>query len=108
MLSSFHITQNLSKPYRRRNLDEKPFSHEVRIDFAYFDHLCFGRRAAQRLSNAEQAYVKRGIRVELVFAAYGDAVPLRVFNENDNQLEKALEMLPQARQMAINSFEKIK
>ena len=54
--------------------------------------------------DAEQEYVKRGIRVELVTAAYGDRTPLRIFNERDNQLEKAIELLPQAKQMAEKSL----
>ena len=51
----------------------------------------------------EREFVERTLRTELVTAAYGSQTSLRVFNDYDNQLLKAIELLPQAKQLAIQS-----
>lgn len=48
----------------------------------------------------ERDYVERMLRSELVTAAYGTTTYLQVFKELDNQLMKAIEVLPQAQQLA--------
>lgn len=48
----------------------------------------------------ERAFVERALRAELVTAAYGSTASLQVFNEADTQLSKAIELLPQAKQLA--------
>jgi carboxyl-terminal processing protease len=49
----------------------------------------------------ERKFVERALRSELVTAAYGSTTSFQVFNEYDNQLLKAIDLLPQARQLAI-------
>lgn len=49
----------------------------------------------------EKEFVIRSLRTELVTAAYGSQTSFQVFNEYDNQLLKAIELLPQAKQLAI-------
>ena len=49
----------------------------------------------------EREFVQRALRTELIMAAYGSQTSLQVFNEYDNQLKKAIELLPEARQLAI-------
>lgn len=49
----------------------------------------------------ERAYIGRAMRTELVMAAYGSQTSLQVFNDYDNQLQKAIELLPQAKQLAV-------
>jgi carboxyl-terminal processing protease len=49
----------------------------------------------------ERDFVQRALRTELIMAAYGSQTSLQVFNEYDNQLKKAIELLPEARQLAI-------
>lgn len=51
----------------------------------------------------EREFIERGIRAELVTAAYGANVSRRVFNEADEQLKKAVEMLPQAKELAFKA-----
>lgn len=51
----------------------------------------------------EREFVERTLRTELVTAAYGTQTSTQVFNEFDNQLLKAIDLLPQARQLALNS-----
>ncbi len=49
----------------------------------------------------EREFVERVLRTELVTAAYGTQTSSQVFNDYDTQLLKAIELLPQARQLAI-------
>lgn len=48
----------------------------------------------------ERKFVERALRTELVTAAYGSTSSLQVFNEGDSQLIRAIELLPQAKQLA--------
>lgn len=50
----------------------------------------------------ERKFVERVLRSELVTAAYGSTTSFQVFNEYDNQLMRAIELLPQARQLALD------
>jgi carboxyl-terminal processing protease len=52
---------------------------------------------------AEREFVERMLRTELVTAAFGSQTSFQVFNEYDNQLLKAIDLLPQAKQLAIQS-----
>lgn len=49
----------------------------------------------------ERQFAERALRSELITAAYGTTSSLQVFNEYDNQLSKAIELFPQARQLAL-------
>ena len=49
----------------------------------------------------ERRFVERTLRSELITAAYGSTSSLQVFNEFDNQLSKAIDLLPQAKQLAL-------
>ncbi len=51
----------------------------------------------------EREFVERMLRTELVTAAYGSQTSFQVFNEYDDQLLKAIELLPEARQLAMQS-----
>jgi carboxyl-terminal processing protease len=51
----------------------------------------------------EREFVVRTLRTELITAAFGSQSSFQVFNESDEQLQKAIELLPQARQLALNS-----
>ncbi|MFN0277169.1 MAG: S41 family peptidase [Pyrinomonadaceae bacterium] len=53
--------------------------------------------------DAEREFVERILRSELVTAAYGSQTSFQVFNEYDDQLLKAIDLLPQARQLAVQS-----
>lgn len=50
----------------------------------------------------EREFVERTLRTELVTAAYGSQTSFQVFNEYDNQLLKAIDLLPQAKQLALS------
>jgi hypothetical protein len=49
----------------------------------------------------ERKYVERALRSELVTAAYGTTTSFQVLGDLDNQRLKAIELLPQARQLAL-------
>ena len=49
----------------------------------------------------EREFVNRWLRMELVTAAYGSQTSLQVGNDYDDQLLKAIELLPQAKQLAL-------
>ena len=50
----------------------------------------------------ERRFVERALRSEIITAAYGTTSSLQVFNEFDNQLSKAIELMPQAKQLALD------
>ena len=49
----------------------------------------------------EREFVERSLRSELVTAAYGSTTSFQVFNEYDENLMKAIELMPQAKQLAL-------
>lgn len=49
----------------------------------------------------EREFVERILRSELVSAAYGTETSLQVSNEYDTQLQKAVDLMPQAKQLAL-------
>ena len=51
----------------------------------------------------EREFLERILRTEMVTAAYGSETSGQVFNEYDDQLLKAIELMPQARQLAAES-----
>lgn len=53
--------------------------------------------------DAEREFVERTLRSELVTAAYGSQTSYQVYNQYDEQLQKAIELLPQAKQLAMRS-----
>ncbi|MBS1794563.1 MAG: S41 family peptidase [Acidobacteria bacterium] len=52
-------------------------------------------------TDREKEFVIRTLRTELVTAAYGSQTSFQVFNEYDNQLLRAIELLPKAKQLAM-------
>ena len=58
-------------------------------------------KASPAIIDREREFVERQLRTELVTAAYGSQTSFQVFNEYDNQLKRAIELLPQAKQLAI-------
>ena len=51
--------------------------------------------------DGEREFVERTLRSELVTAAYGSQTSFQVYNQYDDQLQKAIELLPQAKQLAV-------
>jgi len=91
---------------------DRPISFEYDIkaqDFPVTDTLYqnFKKFAVEKYGFApaqvdrEKEFVERSLRTEIVTAAYGSTTSFQVFNEYDNQLKRAIEFLPQAKQLAL-------
>lgn len=90
------------------------FSHDItNADFPITDELynAYRRYAVQKYRytgqqiDKEREFVTRSLRTELVTAAYGSTTSFQVTNEYDNQILKAIEVLPQAKALAQRGFE---
>ncbi len=86
------------------------FDYDIKTtDFAVTDRLFdeFKKFAVEKYKftpaqiDREREYIQRILRTELVTAAYGATTSFQVFNDYDNQLIRAIELLPEARQLAI-------
>src|SRR5207237_9397642 len=53
--------------------------------------------------DAERELVERTLRSELITTAYGSQTSFQVFNQYDDQLQKAIDLLPQAKQLATQA-----
>lgn len=85
------------------NYDIKPTDFQV-SDSLYqtFKNFAVGKyKFTPAQVDKEREFVERSLRAELVTAAYGFTTSSQVFNEYDNQLMKAIELIPQARQLAL-------
>ena len=80
--SDFQITENLYQLFKKYATEKYNFT------------------AAQ--IEREREFVERSLRTELVTAAYGSTTSFRVFNEYDTQLKQAIDLLPEARQLALD------
>jgi carboxyl-terminal processing protease len=81
--NEFVITDPLFETFKKYAIDKFKFS-AVQID-------------------REKDFIKRYMRTELAMAAYGTTTSQQVGNEYDNQLKRAIEDLPRAKQMAMES-----
>jgi carboxyl-terminal processing protease len=101
------------KGYEASRIDQPiVFDYDLKeTDFPVSDGLyqAFKNFAVQKYKftpaqiDREREFVERGLRSELVTAAYGTTTSLQVSNEYDSQLKKAIELLPQARQLALDA-----
>ncbi len=76
-----------------------PITETLYQNFKRFAVEKYGYTTAQ--VDKEREFIERSLRTELVTAAYGSTTSFQVFNEYDNQLKKAIELLPQAKQLAM-------
>jgi carboxyl-terminal processing protease len=54
----------------------------------------------------ERQYIERQLRYEIVTAAYGSTTSFQVFNADDPQITKAIDLLPRAQQLAQAALNK--
>ncbi len=79
------------------------------MDFPIDDRLynSFKRFATSKYSftaaqiDIEREFVERILRTEFVTASYGSTTSFQVFDEYDTQLKRAVELLPEAKQLAL-------
>ncbi|MFN2501524.1 MAG: S41 family peptidase [Pyrinomonadaceae bacterium] len=91
---------------------DRPITFEYDLkasDFAITDtvYAAFKQYAADKYKispvqvDREREFVQRLLRTEFVTAAYGSQTSYQVANEYDNQVLKAIDLLPQAKQLAL-------
>jgi carboxyl-terminal processing protease len=97
---TYKVDRPITFAYDLKNTDF-PITDNLYQTFKKYAGEKYGLTTAQ--VDREREYVERILRTELVTAAYGVTTSLQVFNEYDTQLKKAIELLPQARQLAIES-----
>jgi carboxyl-terminal processing protease len=68
---------------------------------AFRKHAVKNYKFTPRQIDREKEFITRMLRTELVTAAYGSQTSFQVYNEYDPQLLKAIELLPQSEQLAI-------
>jgi carboxyl-terminal processing protease len=100
----YRVTQPVSYDYDIKATDF-PITANLYQSFKQYAADKYKIPAAQ--TDAEREFVERTLRSELVTAAYGSTTSFQVLNEYDDQLLKAIDLLPQAKQLAIQS-EKVK
>ena len=76
-----------------------PITPKVYLAFRKYAASKYGIKASQ--VDSEKEFVERILRTELVTAAYGSRTSPQVYNEYDPQLKKAMELLPEAKQLAL-------
>jgi carboxyl-terminal processing protease len=107
------LTAGRVKGYENNRVDQPiVFDYDLKnTDFPVSDGLyqAFKTFAVEKYKftpaqvDREREFVERSLRSELVTAAYGTTTSLQVSNEYDNQLKKAIELLPQAKQLALDA-----
>lgn len=99
-LESYKVDKPITFDYDLKATDY-PITEAVYASFKQFAADKYKITASQ--IDREREFVERILRTELVTAAFGTQTSSQVFNDYDNQLLKAIELLPQARQLAIQS-----
>lgn len=99
-LESYKVTAPIKFEYDIRATDF-PITDTVFATFKKFAADKYKVSATQL--DREREFVDRTLRSELVTAAYGSQTSFQVFNEYDDQLLKAIELLPQAKQLALQA-----
>ena len=81
--TDFQITENIFQAFKKFAVEKYKFS--------------------PALIDKERQFIEEALRTELVTAAYGVTTSYQVSNESNNQLKKAIELLPRAQQLAQES-----
>ena len=107
------LTAGRVKGYEKTKVDQPiVFDYDIKsTDFPVTDSLfqTFKTFAVEKYKytpaqiDREREFIERALRTELVTAAYGTTTSLQVSNEYDDQLKKAIELLPRARQLALDA-----
>ncbi len=85
------------------DINAKDYSISESLYSAFRDYAVKKYKYTPAQVDKERKFVETTLRVEMVTAAYGMTSSLQVYNERDTQLQKAIDLLPQARQLALDS-----
>lgn len=95
---TYKVDRPISFDYDLKKTDF-PIDEKIYQAFKTYATTKYNFTAAQ--VDREREFVERTLRTEIVTAAYGSTTSFQVFNEYDTQLKKAIELLPQAKQLAL-------
>ena len=95
---AYKVDRPITFGYDIRSADF-PVTNELYSAFKSYAASKYKIPAAQ--FDKERRFVERALRSELITAAYGTTSSYQVFNEYDTQLSKAIELLPQAKALAV-------
>ncbi len=95
---TYKVDRPISFEYDLKKADF-PIDEKIYQEFKNYATTKYGFTAVQ--VDREREFVERTLRTELVTAAYGSTTSFQVFNEYDTQLKRAIELLPQAKQLAL-------
>lgn len=99
-IENFKVENSIDFDYDIKNTDF-PITDAVYAAFKQYAADKYKVTPAQ--VDREREFVARTLRSELVTAAFGSQTSRQVFNEYDEQLLKAIELLPQAKQLALQA-----
>jgi len=99
-LENYKVVQKVDYSY-----DIKPSDFPITVEvFEAFKKFAADKyKVSASQADAEKDFIERTLRSELVTARYGWQTSFQVINEYDDQLLKAIDLLPQARQLAMQS-----
>ena len=83
------------------DISEKDFPMTEQLYQAFRSYAVSKYKYTPTQIDKERKFVERALRSELVTAAYGTTTSFQVIGDADNQRLKAIELLPQARQLAL-------
>jgi carboxyl-terminal processing protease len=83
------------------DISEKDFPMTEQLYQAFRSYAVTKYRYTPSQIDKERKFVERALRSELVTAAFGTTTSFQVIGDADNQRLKAIELLPQARQLAL-------
>jgi len=83
------------------DISEKDFPMTEQLYQAFRSYAVTKYKYTPSQIDKERKFVERALRSELVTAAYGTTTSFQVIGDADNQRLKAIELLPQARQLAL-------
>lgn len=96
---NYKVDRPISFDYNLQSADFK-ITNELFQNFKKFATEKYNFTPAQ--IDREREFIERILRTEIVTAAFGSTTSLRVFNDYDTQLQKAIELLPEAKQLAAD------
>lgn len=99
-LESFKVNYPIRFDY---DINSTDFAITERVFNAFKKFASVKYKIPEAQSDREREFIERALRTELVTAAYGSQTSFQVTNEYDEQLLRAIELLPQAKQLALKA-----
>lgn len=99
-LDSYRVDRSITFNYDLKSTDF-PLSDSLFQRFKKYAVEVY--KVPESLIDREREFIERSLRTEIVTAAYGITTSGQISNDYDNQLLKAIELLPKAQQLALEA-----